>query len=166
MAPYAHALRRLPSFLQQLEMESNGKRTTRDGAPAHTESGYLRFVDEVGTVEIVASLPTGQTELGTGSVLVEGDVLTLVTEAAVQSTPTATQVTRLVRTFTLSGDTLDYRLDMDWAGGSQERHLSSTMTRVQACGEKYSCATQFTISAQKAAVIATRVDDPIVRAAE
>ena len=27
---------------------------------------------------------------------------------------------------------LDYRLDMDWAGGSQERHLSSTMTRVQA----------------------------------
>ncbi len=108
------------------------ERTTRDGAPAHTESGYLRFVDEVGTVEIVASLPTGQTELGTGSVLVEGDVLTLVTEAAVQSTPTATQVTRLVRTFTLSGDTLDYRLDMDWAGGSQERHLSSTMTRVQA----------------------------------
>jgi len=108
------------------------ERTTRDGAPAHTESGYLRFVDEVGTVEIVASLPTGQTELGTGSVLVEGDVLTLVTEAAVQSTPTATQVTRLVRTFTLSGDILDYRLDMDWAGGSQERHLSSTMTRVQA----------------------------------
>ena len=108
------------------------ERTTRDGAPAHTESGYLRFVDEVGTVEIVASLPTGQTELGTGSVLVEGDVLTLVTEAAVQSTPTATQVTRLVRTFTLSGDTLDYRLDMDWAGGSQERHLSSTMTSVQA----------------------------------
>ena len=108
------------------------ERTTRDGAPAHTESGYLRFVDELGTVEIVASLPTGQTELGTGSVLVEGDVLTLVTEAAVQSTPTATQVTRLVRTFTLSGDTLDYRLDMDWAGGSQERHLSSTMTRVQA----------------------------------
>lgn len=32
VAPYAHALRRLPSFLQQLEMESNGKRVHRDGA--------------------------------------------------------------------------------------------------------------------------------------
>ncbi len=33
VAPYAHALRRLPSFLQQLEMESNGKRVHRDGSP-------------------------------------------------------------------------------------------------------------------------------------
>lgn len=108
------------------------ERTTRDGAPAHTESGYLRFVDEVGTLEIVASLPTGQTELGTGSVQIKDDILTLVTDASVQATPTATQVTRLVRTFTLRGDTLEYRLDMDWTGGSQERHLSSTLTRVQA----------------------------------
>jgi hypothetical protein len=107
------------------------ERTTRDGAPAHTESGYLRFVDDVGTLEIVTSLPTGQTELGTGSVRVEDGVLTLVTDAAVQSTPSATQVTRLVRTFTLRGDTLEYRLDMDWLGGSQEWHLSSTLTRGQ-----------------------------------
>lgn len=33
VAPYAHALRRLPAFLQQLEMESNGKRVHRDGKP-------------------------------------------------------------------------------------------------------------------------------------
>ena len=33
VAPYAHALRRLPAFLQQLEMESNGKRVRRNGAP-------------------------------------------------------------------------------------------------------------------------------------
>jgi glucose-6-phosphate isomerase len=31
--PYAHALRELPSFLQQLSLESNGKRVTRDGMP-------------------------------------------------------------------------------------------------------------------------------------
>ena len=31
VAPYAHRLRRLPAFLQQLEMESNGKRVRRDG---------------------------------------------------------------------------------------------------------------------------------------
>ncbi len=29
--PYDHALRRFPEYLQQLEMESNGKRVTRDG---------------------------------------------------------------------------------------------------------------------------------------
>ncbi len=106
------------------------ERTTRDGAPAHTESGYLRFVDEAGTIEIVASLPTGQTELGAGSVQLDPEGLTLVTDADVQSTPTATQVVRLVRTFRLVGDTLTYRLDMDWAGGSQEHHLASTLTRV------------------------------------
>ena len=31
--PYAHRLADLPAYLQQLEMESNGKRVTRDGAP-------------------------------------------------------------------------------------------------------------------------------------
>lgn len=33
VAPYAYVLRRLPAYLQQLEMESNGKRVTRDGQP-------------------------------------------------------------------------------------------------------------------------------------
>jgi len=32
IAPYAQALQRLPAFLQQLEMESNGKRVDRSGA--------------------------------------------------------------------------------------------------------------------------------------
>jgi glucose-6-phosphate isomerase len=33
VVPYAQRLRLLPAFLQQLEMESNGKRVTRDGTP-------------------------------------------------------------------------------------------------------------------------------------
>ncbi|MHB1123141.1 MAG: glucose-6-phosphate isomerase [Ramlibacter sp.] len=33
IAPYHSALRRLPAYLQQLEMESNGKRVDRDGQP-------------------------------------------------------------------------------------------------------------------------------------
>ena len=33
VAPYHHGLRRLPAYLQQLEMESNGKRVDRDGEP-------------------------------------------------------------------------------------------------------------------------------------
>lgn len=33
IAPYHHDLRHFPAYLQQLEMESNGKRITRDGSP-------------------------------------------------------------------------------------------------------------------------------------
>lgn len=33
VAPYHHGLRRLPAYLQQLEMESNGKRVRADGQP-------------------------------------------------------------------------------------------------------------------------------------
>ncbi len=38
VAPYHHGLRRLPAYLQQLEMESNGKRVRTDGSlvPYHT----------------------------------------------------------------------------------------------------------------------------------
>jgi glucose-6-phosphate isomerase len=43
VAPYAHALRRLPAFLQQLEMESNGKGVTLDGgAGPGVRPGRLR----------------------------------------------------------------------------------------------------------------------------
>ena len=43
VAPYAHGLRRLPAFLQQLEMESNGKRVKRDGQPVDTATGPIVF---------------------------------------------------------------------------------------------------------------------------
>jgi glucose-6-phosphate isomerase len=43
VAPYAHGLRRLPAFLQQLEMESNGKRVKRDGTPVDTSTGPVVF---------------------------------------------------------------------------------------------------------------------------
>ncbi|RKF17051.1 glucose-6-phosphate isomerase [Roseovarius spongiae] len=37
--PYDQRLARLPAYLQQLEMESNGKRVTMTGAPLSTQSG-------------------------------------------------------------------------------------------------------------------------------
>jgi glucose-6-phosphate isomerase len=43
VAPYAHALRRLPAFLQQLEMESNGKRVHRDGSPVIRQTCSVVF---------------------------------------------------------------------------------------------------------------------------
>ena len=38
VVPYAQALARLPAYLQQLQLESNGKSVTRDGAPLRTAS--------------------------------------------------------------------------------------------------------------------------------
>jgi glucose-6-phosphate isomerase len=38
VVPYAQALARLPAFLQQLSLESNGKSVTRDGAPLGSPS--------------------------------------------------------------------------------------------------------------------------------
>lgn len=43
VAPYAHGLRRLPSFLQQLEMESNGKRVRLDGRPVERQTCPVVF---------------------------------------------------------------------------------------------------------------------------
>jgi glucose-6-phosphate isomerase len=39
--PYDHRLRLLPNFLQQLDMESNGKRVTRDGDPVSWATGPI-----------------------------------------------------------------------------------------------------------------------------
>jgi len=39
--PYAHELRRFPAYLQQLDMESNGKSVTLDGSPVTTETGPI-----------------------------------------------------------------------------------------------------------------------------
>jgi glucose-6-phosphate isomerase len=45
--PYDHRLHRFPAYLQQLEMESNGKRVTRDGNPVSWQTCPLVF-GEVG----------------------------------------------------------------------------------------------------------------------
>ncbi|MGE5669665.1 MAG: glucose-6-phosphate isomerase [Betaproteobacteria bacterium] len=48
VVPYAQALARLPSYLQQLQLESNGKSVSRDGAPLHAASAAAVWGD-VGT---------------------------------------------------------------------------------------------------------------------
>jgi glucose-6-phosphate isomerase len=45
VVPYAQRLARFPAFLQQLEMESNGKRVTRDGRPVTTATAASVFGD-------------------------------------------------------------------------------------------------------------------------
>jgi glucose-6-phosphate isomerase len=39
--PYSHHLARFPAYLQQLEMESNGKSVTLDGEPVRTQTGAV-----------------------------------------------------------------------------------------------------------------------------
>jgi glucose-6-phosphate isomerase len=46
VVPYSHRLRRLASFLQQLEMESNGKSVGVDGKPARHGTAAVVFGDE------------------------------------------------------------------------------------------------------------------------
>ena len=41
VVPYAHALGKLPSYLQQLEMESNGKSVRADGSPVADVTGEI-----------------------------------------------------------------------------------------------------------------------------
>lgn len=43
--PYSERLRELPRFLQQLDMESNGKRVTRENKPVDYETGPIIFGD-------------------------------------------------------------------------------------------------------------------------
>ena len=43
VVPYHALLRRLPAYLQQLDMESNGKSVTRDGDPVHVKTAPLVF---------------------------------------------------------------------------------------------------------------------------
>ncbi|MGC1305420.1 MAG: glucose-6-phosphate isomerase [Caulobacteraceae bacterium] len=45
VVPYAQRLRLLPDFLQQLEMESNGKRVTREGRPVAHATAVTVFGD-------------------------------------------------------------------------------------------------------------------------
>ncbi|ALL12038.1 glucose-6-phosphate isomerase [Caulobacter henricii] len=46
VVPYSHRLRRLAAFLQQLEMESNGKSVGPDGQPARRGTATVVFGDE------------------------------------------------------------------------------------------------------------------------
>ena len=48
MLPYSQYLHRLPAYLQQLTMESNGKSVRRDGTPVTTATGEI-FWGEPGT---------------------------------------------------------------------------------------------------------------------
>ncbi|MDO5737232.1 MAG: FABP family protein [Propionibacteriaceae bacterium] len=99
-----------------------------DGAPMHTETGYLRAPSPE-TLEIIAAIPTGQSELGTGTCTASEHTLSLTTDAEVRTAPSAKQVDRIVRRYELQGDELTYEMDMSAVGQGLTLHLQSRMTR-------------------------------------
>lgn len=106
------------------------QRTWIGDEPRHTETGYLR-APRPDTVEFVVAIPTGQAEIGVGPCTVDGGVLTLDTDATgVQNTPTAKQVTRIVRHYRLEGDRLHHEMHMAAVGQDLTLHLTSRLTRV------------------------------------
>ncbi|MDO5681633.1 MAG: FABP family protein [Propionibacteriaceae bacterium] len=112
------------------------ERTWIDDEPRHTEMGYLRCPSP-GVVEIVAAIPSGQAECGSGSVAT-GDELVVATDAQVLNADTAKQVDRIVRRFTVTpgadgsaaGDTLTYGMEMSAVGEPLTLHLTATLRRV------------------------------------
>ncbi len=99
-----------------------------DGAPMHTETGYIR-APSPDTLEIIAALPTGQAEMGTGSCESDAERLNLVTDAQVLNTPTAKRVDQIVRRYEMCGDELAYEMEMSAVGEGLTLHLRARLTR-------------------------------------
>lgn len=100
-----------------------------DGQPKHTETGYLRCPSPE-LIEIIAALPTGQAECGSGSVTADRG-LTIATDATVQNTDSAKRVDRIVRRFEIDGDELTYGMEMAAVDQPLTLHLRATLRRVR-----------------------------------
>lgn len=99
------------------------------GQPLHAESGYWRFPAD-GRVEVVVSHPTGINEVEEGSVEIDDAGLHLeLASTSVALSSSAKQVTAIERTFSVRGDTLDYRVRMAAVGEPLQHHLAATLLR-------------------------------------
>lgn len=93
--------------------------------PAVTELGFWRPAGEAG-VELVLALPTGITEVYTGTVADERVELHTL---SVSRTPTAKEVTAGRRVYGLEGSTLVLEHDMEAVGQPLTRHLRARLHR-------------------------------------
>ena len=103
-----------------------------DGRPLHAESGYIRMPSP-GRVEWVLAHPTGVTEIGEGTVSVNGSTIDMDVHATtIGRTASAKDVTALSRSIHIAGDELTYTLLMGAVGQPLQHHLAATLHRKQA----------------------------------
>ncbi len=109
---------------------SQRTRHPETGAPMHAESGYWR-VPAPGSIEIVMAQPTGLAEIYEGAIVSnEGTIVVDVRSSSIAATPTAKEVTRTERTFSVSGDEMQYTFRMAAVGQPLRHHLSARLHRV------------------------------------
>ena len=101
------------------------------GTPMHVEHGYLRC-PAPGRIEVTLAQPTGQTELGHGSLTT--DPLRIVLDCRVDNTDSAKVVTATHRELAVDGDDLTTTFSMAAVGEPMTLHLTSRMRRVSGQG--------------------------------
>ena len=95
-----------------------------DGAPLHSESGYLRAAGD--RVELVLAHPFGVAEVSEGNTV--GTSLKVVS-LALTATTTGSAVAEVVRAFWLEGGALRYTVAMAAGGRPLQRHLTAELHR-------------------------------------
>ena len=105
-----------------------------DGRPLHAEMGYWRVAPSETSpwpIEMVLAHPSGVAEVSTGTVSGSGDHLQIdVSSASVVTTPTAKQMTSLIRHITVEGHEMRYTLEMAAVGQASSEHLTAQLVRV------------------------------------
>ena len=97
-----------------------------DGRPLAAESGYFRPQPD-GTVEVVMSNPTGNTEVYVGSF--EGRRIEMASDL-IARTATAKEVTAIKRLYGMVAVELMYAIDMAAMGQPLQSHLAGTLSRI------------------------------------
>lgn len=103
--------------------------TSPEGAPMHTETGFLRVSAE-GVVEFVLAQPTGQTELAEGALISGPDGFSCELHSRVVNSGSAKEVDATIRRLELTGDTLTTTFAMAAVDVPMTHHLSSELRRV------------------------------------
>jgi hypothetical protein len=98
------------------------------GEPVHFERGFLRPGATEGSVELCLAHPLGLTEIALGTVA-DGALTLEAGPTQIGRTATGLDVSRVLRRYRVTGDTLGYELDMATDRTPLTWHLAATLER-------------------------------------